>query len=71
MHRGNLNDLLAFLAVGQDRSFARATAELAGSNRAQGQYILCYLPASGSNTVSRFAWDTFAAQAGPQDRQVH
>jgi DNA-binding transcriptional LysR family regulator len=28
MHRGNLNDLLAFLAVGQDRSFTKAAAKL-------------------------------------------
>jgi OmpA-OmpF porin, OOP family len=31
MHRGNLNDLLAFLAVGQERSFTKAAAKLVGT----------------------------------------
>ncbi len=34
MHRGNLNDLLAFLAVGQERSFTRAAAKLGVSQSA-------------------------------------
>src|ERR1700746_3721511 len=34
MHRGNLNNLLAFLAVGQERSFTRAAAKLGVSQSA-------------------------------------
>ena len=34
MHRGNLNDLLAFLAVGQERSFTRAVSKLGVSQSA-------------------------------------
>ncbi len=34
MHRGNLNDLLAFLAVGQGRSFTKAAAKLGVSQSA-------------------------------------
>ena len=34
MQRGNLNDLLAFLAVGQERSFTRAAAKLGVSQSA-------------------------------------
>src|SRR5271167_370171 len=34
MHRGNLNDLLAFLAVGQQRSFTSAAAKLGVSQSA-------------------------------------
>src|SRR4051812_48494466 len=34
MHRGNLNDLLAFLAVGKERSFTKAAAQLGVSQSA-------------------------------------
>src|SRR3981189_1571199 len=34
MQRGNLNDLLAFLAVGQERSFTKAAAKLGVSQSA-------------------------------------
>src|SRR5438445_2900735 len=34
MYRGNLNDLLAFLAVGQERSFTKAAAQLGVSQSA-------------------------------------
>ena len=34
MQRGRLNDLLAFLAVGQERSFTRAAAKLGVSQSA-------------------------------------
>ena len=34
MHRGYLNNLLAFLAVGQERSFTRAAAKLGVSQSA-------------------------------------
>src|SRR5438874_5696067 len=34
MHRGNLNDLLAFVAVGQERSFTKAAAKLGVSQSA-------------------------------------
>jgi DNA-binding transcriptional LysR family regulator len=34
MHRGNLNDLLAFLAVGRERSFTNAAAKLGVSRSA-------------------------------------
>jgi DNA-binding transcriptional LysR family regulator len=34
MNRGNLNDLLAFLAVGQERSFTKAAAKLGVSQSA-------------------------------------
>src|SRR4030081_3586922 len=34
MHRGNLSDLLAFVAVGQERSFTRAAAKLGVSQSA-------------------------------------
>ena len=34
MQRGSLNDLLAFLAVGQERSFTRAAAKLGVSQSA-------------------------------------
>src|SRR5205085_1821619 len=34
MQRGNLNDLLAFLAVGQERSFTRAAAKMGVSQSA-------------------------------------
>src|SRR3954451_7943721 len=39
MHRGHLNDLLAFLAVGQERSFTRAAAKLGISQSALSQTI--------------------------------
>ena len=34
MHGGNLNDLLAFLAAGQERSFTKAAAKLGVSQSA-------------------------------------
>jgi DNA-binding transcriptional LysR family regulator len=39
MQRGNLNDLLLFLAVGQERSFTRAAAKLGVSQSALSQTI--------------------------------
>src|SRR6516225_6676526 len=40
MQRGNLNDLLAFLAVGQERSFTRAAAKLSVSQTEAGERLL-------------------------------
>ena len=39
MSRHNVNDLLAFLAVGQERSFTRAAAKLGVSQSALSQTI--------------------------------
>src|ERR1700687_5991318 len=39
MQRGNLNDLLAFLAVGQERNFTKATARLGVSQSALSHII--------------------------------
>ena len=38
MYRGNLNDLLAFLAVAQERSFTKAAAKLGVSQSALSPY---------------------------------
>ena len=47
MERGNLDDLLAFLAVGRERSFTKAAAKLGMSQSSLSHTILANLkPAS-------------------------
>ncbi len=64
MHRGNLNDLLAFLAVGQERSFTRAAAKLGVSQSALSHTIRGLEERLGLRLLTRTTRSVSPTEAG-------
>jgi len=69
MQRGNLNDLLAFLAVGQERSFTRAAAKLGVSQSALSHTIRGLEERLGLRLLSRTTRSVSPTEAG--ERLLH
>src|SRR5215472_10246509 len=69
MHRGNLNDLLAFLAVGRERSFTRAAAKLGVSQSALSHTIRGLEARLGVRLLSRTTRNVSPTEAG--ERLLH
>ena len=69
MQRGNLNDLLAFLAVGQERSFTRAAARLGVSQPALSHTIRGLEERLGLRLLSRTTRSVSPTEAG--ERLLH
>src|SRR6266478_1377892 len=64
MHRGNLNDLLAFLAVGQERSFTKAAAKLGVSQSALSHTIRGLEERLGLRLLTRTTRSVSPTEAG-------
>src|SRR3954468_8346484 len=64
MYRGNLNDLLAFLAVAQERSFTRAAAKLGVSPSALSHTIRGLEEQLGFRLLTRTTRSVSATEAG-------
>src|ERR1700739_3626697 len=64
MHRGNLNDLLAFLAVGQERSFTKAAAKLGVSQSALSHTIRGLEERPGLRLLTRTTRSVSPTEAG-------
>ena len=64
MQRGNLNDLLAFLAVGQERSFTRAAAKLGVSQSALSHTIRGLEEQLGLRLLTRTTRSVSPTEAG-------
>src|SRR6516225_10154613 len=64
MHRGNLNDLLAFLAVGQERSFTKAAAKLGVSQSALSHTIRDLEERLGLRLLTRTTRSVAPTEAG-------
>src|SRR5438105_4937232 len=69
MQRGNLNDLLAFLAVGQERSFTKAAAKLGVSQSALSHTIRGLEERLGLRLLSRTTRSVAPTEAG--ERLLH
>src|SRR5271169_3889898 len=69
MHRGNLNDLLAFLAVGQERSFTKAAAKLGVSQSALSHTIRGLEERLGLRLLTRTKRSVSPMEAG--ERLLH
>jgi DNA-binding transcriptional LysR family regulator len=69
MQRGNLDDLLAFLAVGQERSFTRAAAKLGVSQSALSHTIRGLEERLGVRLLSRTTRSVAPTEAG--ERLLH
>ena len=69
MERGNLNDLVAFLAVGQDRSFTRAAAKLGVSQSALSHTIRGLEERLGLRLLTRTTRSVSPTEAG--ERLLH
>ncbi|MGC2201415.1 MAG: LysR family transcriptional regulator, partial [Stellaceae bacterium] len=69
MHRGNLNDLLAFLAVGQERSFTKAAAKLGVSQSALSHTIRGLEERLGLRLLTRTTRSVSPTEAG--ERLLH
>jgi DNA-binding transcriptional LysR family regulator len=69
MQRGNLNDLLAFLAVGQERSFTRAAAKLGVSQSALSHTIRGLEERLGLRLLTRTTRSVSPTEAG--ERLLH
>jgi DNA-binding transcriptional LysR family regulator len=69
MQRGNLNDLLAFLAVGQERSFTRAAAKLGVSQSALSHTIRGLEEHLGLRLLTRTTRSVSPTEAG--ERLLH
>ena len=69
MHRGNLNDLLAFLAVGQERSFTKAAAKLGISQSALSHTIRGLEERLGLRLLTRTTRSVSPTEAG--ERLLH
>src|SRR5437660_311282 len=69
MHRGNLNDLLAFVAVGQERSFTRAAAKLGVSQSALSHTIRGLEERLGLRLLTRTTRSVSPTEAG--ERLLH
>src|SRR5690242_8832026 len=64
MHRGNLNDLLAFLAVSQERSFTKAAAKLGVSQSALSHTIRGLEERLGFRLLTRTTRSVAPTEAG-------
>jgi DNA-binding transcriptional LysR family regulator len=64
MHRANLNDLLAFLAVGQERSFTKAAAKLGVSQSALSHTIRGLEERLGLRLLTRTTRSVAPTEAG-------
>src|SRR5882724_7418855 len=64
MQRGNLNDLLAFLAVGQERSFTKAAAKLGVSQSALSHTIRGLEERLGLRLLTRTTRSVSTTEAG-------
>src|SRR5438552_16737365 len=64
MQRGNLNDLMAFLAVGQERSFTRAAAKLGISQSALSHTIRGLEERLGLRLLTRTTRSVAPTEAG-------
>src|SRR6267142_4507547 len=64
MQRGNLNDLLAFIAVGQERSFTKAAAKLGVSQSALSHTIRGLEERLGLRLLSRTTRSVEPTEAG-------
>src|SRR5256886_13946849 len=64
MPRGNLNDLLAFLAVGKERSFTRAAAKLGVSQSALSHTIRGLEERLGLRLLARTTRSVSPTEAG-------
>src|SRR6201987_4195831 len=64
MHRGNLNDLLAFLAVGEEPSFTKAAAKLGVSQSALSHTIRALEERLGRRLLTRTTRSVSPTQAG-------
>src|SRR4051812_49744523 len=64
MHRGNLNDLLAFLAVGKERSFTKAAAKLGVSQSALSHTIRGLEERLGLRLLTRTTRSVAPTEAG-------
>src|SRR5215213_6758928 len=69
MYRGNLNDLLAFLAVAQERSFTKAAAKLGVSQSALSHTIRGLEEQLGLRLLTRTTRSVAPTEAG--DRLLH
>src|SRR6266481_5984101 len=69
MHRGNLNDLLAFVAIGRERSFTRAAAKLGVSQSALSHTIRELEEQLGLRLLTRTTRSVSPTQAG--ERLLH
>ena len=69
MHRGNLNDFLAFLAVGQERSFTKAAAKLGASQSALSRTIRGLEERLGLRLLTRTTRSVSPTEAG--ERLLH
>src|ERR1700758_3500779 len=69
MHHGNLNDLLAFLAVGQERSFTKAAAKLGVSQSALSNTIRGLEERLGLRLLTRTTRSVSPTEAG--ERLLH
>jgi DNA-binding transcriptional LysR family regulator len=69
MHRGNLDDLLAFLAVGQERSFTKAAAKLGVSQSALSHTIRGLEERLGLRLLTRTPRSVSPTEAG--ERLLH
>src|SRR5271170_6939583 len=69
MHRGNLNDLLAFLAVGKERSFTKAAAKLGVSQSALSHTIRGLEERLGLRLLTRTTRSVAPTEAG--ERLLH
>ncbi len=69
MQRGNLNDLLAFLAVGRERSFTKAAAKLGVSQSALSHTVRELEARLGVRLLSRTTRSVAPTEAG--DRLLH
>lgn len=69
MQRGNLNELLAFLAVGQERSFTRAAAKLGVSKSALSHTVRGLEERLGLRLLTRTTRSISPTEAG--ERLLH
>src|SRR5256885_4282803 len=69
MHRGNLDDLLAFVAVGRERSFTKAAAKLGVSQSALSHTIRELEARLGVRLLTRTTRSVSPTEAG--ERLIH
>src|SRR5829696_10150089 len=70
MHRGNLNDLLAFIAVARERSFTKAAAQLGVSQSALSHTIRGLEERLGLRLLTRTTRSVAPTEAGERLLQI-